>query len=49
MQMDELKIKNALVKAKLGLEKYQKIMSMVDNVDVSHSVEFQKSFNGFYR
>lgn len=47
--MDELKIQNAIVKAKPGLEKYQKIMSMVNNVDVSDSVEFQKSFNGFYR
>ena len=45
--MDELKIQNAIVKAKPGLEKYLKIMSMITNVDVSQSVEFQKSFNGF--
>jgi hypothetical protein len=47
--MDELKIQNAIVKAKPGLEKYQKIMSMVTNVNVSQNVEYQKSFNGFYR
>ncbi|WML23817.1 hypothetical protein [Neobacillus sp. OS1-33] len=39
--MDELNIKNSIVKAKRGLEKYQKIMSMVTNVDVSHSADFK--------
>ena len=32
-----------------GLEKYKKIMLMVQKVDVSQDREFQKVFNGFYR
>ncbi|MCH6269363.1 hypothetical protein [Neobacillus citreus] len=46
---DETKIIEALTKAAPGIEKYQKIMDLVHQVDVSRDQEFQKIFNGFYR
>jgi hypothetical protein len=48
-ELEQTIIKEAIIKAKPGLEKYLNIMSMVKKVDVSKSVEFQKAFNGFYR
>jgi hypothetical protein len=46
---DETKILKALTKAASGIEKYQKIMDLIHQVDVSKDQEFQKMFNGFYR
>jgi hypothetical protein len=47
--LDQLIIKDAIEKARPGLEKYLKIMGMVNKVDVSQNADFQKAFNGFYR
>lgn len=49
MKIDDVKITEALKKAKPGLEKYLKIMSLVNMVDVTNDKEFQRAFNGFYR
>ncbi|MFS0779587.1 DUF6508 domain-containing protein [Neobacillus sp. 3P2-tot-E-2] len=49
LKVDDSKLKEAIKKAKLGLEKYMKIMDLVNSVDVSKDKEFQRAFNGFYR
>lgn len=49
LKVDDLKLLEAIKKAKPGLEKYLKIMSMVNLVDVAKDKEFQRAFNGFYR
>jgi hypothetical protein len=49
MKIDDVKITEALKKAKPGLEKYLKIMSLVNMEDVTNDKEFQRAFNGFYR
>jgi hypothetical protein len=49
LKVDDLKLQEAIKKAKPGLEKYLKIMSQVKLVDVSKDREFQRAFNGFYR
>lgn len=41
--------KEALLHIESGLEKYLNIISQFNQVDVSKDMEFQKSFNGFYR
>jgi hypothetical protein len=41
--------KVTLPKIQNGLNKYLHIMNSFDSCDVSNNVEFQKSFNGFYR
>ncbi len=47
--MDLSKIELAIDKAGTGLEKYLSIMQLLNNVDVSKDMEFQKRYNGFYR
>jgi hypothetical protein len=49
LKVDDIKLQEAIKKAKPGLEKYLKIMSLVKMVDVSKEKEFQRAFNGFYR
>lgn len=47
--MNAVKINEAMEKIKPGLEKYLRIMNIVNDVDVSRDESFQKTFNGFYR
>lgn len=49
LKVDDIKLQEAIKKAKPGLEKYLKIMKLVKSVDVSKDKEFQRVFNGFYR
>lgn len=49
MQWEEDIIQEAIIKASVGINKYLKIMQMINNVNVLEDKEFQRLFNGFYR
>ncbi len=47
--MEYEKIQNALYKVEPGMIKYSRIMSKINEIDVSKDKIFQKEYNGFYR
>lgn len=44
-----IKVKQALPKVKIGLEKYKKILDGLNKTNVSTDKQFQKAYNGFFR
>ncbi len=49
MLLETEKVKIALPKIEIGLRKYQDIMTVFNNVNVSLDKDFQRMYNGFYK
>lgn len=49
IELNGLTVNHAIERVQQGLTKYQLIMDRFHQVDVTTDVQFQKSYNGFYR